>query len=273
MSIKIVGDIGLNTNGNIDLAKKLIDLAWIAGFDYVKFQKRDIDLAVPEHKKNEKKILWDGTETTYYEYKKLMEFDMMDYAEISNYCNDKIKWFASVWDINSAVMMKEFQGVVKIPSALITDHELLDYCKHNYSWRIMSTGMSTEEEIEKAIDVLNPDVIMHCNSSYPAAINELNLKYIEWLLNKYPDKEIGYSAHEYGLVQTFLTVALGVKWIERHITLDQDMWGSDQKSSVGPVGMFKLVKGIRDNESSLGEYKARELFESEKSKRESLRKC
>ena len=271
--IKVIGEIGINHNGSMGITKKLIDVAYIAGFDYVKFQKRDVDLAVPEHKKNEEKILWDGQVTTYYEYKKLMEFDLDQYAEISHYCKDKIKWFSSVWDLNSAEIMREFSDIVKIPSALITDIELLNYCRENYDFRIISTGMSTEAEIQKAVDVLKPNVIMHCNSSYPAAINELNLNYIKWLQDKYPGVETGYSAHEYGLAQTLMTVAMGVKWIERHITLDQRMWGSDQESSIAPTGMFKLIKGIRDNESAMGEYKERELYESEKSKRESLRKC
>jgi N-acetylneuraminate synthase len=138
----------------------------------------------------------------------------------------------------------------------------------------MSTGMSTEEEIEAAIRAGNPDVIFHTNSTYPSPVSELNLNYIKWLSKKYPNIQVGYSGHEFGLVATFAAVALGAVWIERHVTLNREMWGSDQKSSVEPVGMIKLVKGIRDIEKSLGpsELGPRVLYESELSKKMSLRK-
>ena len=131
--------------------------------------------------------------------------------------------------------------------------------------------MSTEEEIEKNVNICSPDVIMHTNSSYPSKIDELNLNYINWLANKYPHIQIGYSGHEYGLVTTFAAVALGCTWVERHITLDRNMWGSDQKSSIEPSGLIKLVKGIRDIEKSLGNGGPRAVFGSELEKRLSLR--
>jgi N-acetylneuraminate synthase len=140
--------------------------------------------------------------------------------------------------------------------------------------------MSTEEEIEKCVELCEPDVIMHTNSTYPAPSDELNLNYITWLKEKYPSSDIGYSGHEFGLVTTFATVALGVSWIERHITLDRSMWGSDHVASVEPIGVWKLVKGVRDVEKSLGEESSfyagigdgRKLLSGEKSKRKSLRK-
>ena len=268
--IKIIAEIGINHNSSMILAKKLIDLAAIAGFNFVKFQKRDVDLCVPEHKKNETKSTPWG-DMTYYEYKKRMEFNENDYVEIDKYCKTKaIDWFASVWDLNSAEFMTQFCDIVKVPSALITDCELLEYCRNNFETMIISTGMSTEEQVQKAMNY-EPDVVMHTNSSYPANVDELNLKYIEWLTDRY-NCEIGYSGHEYGLNTTFATVSMGVSWIERHITLNHDMWGSDQKSSVDPVGCIKLVRGIRAIESSIGKYGPRKLLESEKKKLADLRK-
>ena len=136
---------------------------------------------------------------------------------------------------------------------------------------IISTGMSIEEEVKECIWKCNPDVIMHTNSTYPTPINEINLSYIDYLKSHYSTKEIGYSGHEYGLVTTFAAVAMGASWIERHITLDRTMWGSDQVASVEPQGLMKLVKGIRDIEAALGTGGPRTLLQGELSKRESLR--
>ena len=269
--ITIIADIGINHNGDLNIVKKLIDICYASGIDIVKFQKRNPDKCVPEHQKKEKKSTPWG-ELTYIDYKYKVEFSEDQYNEIYEYCQTKgVDWFASVWDIDSAEFMASYTGTVKIPSALITNYDLLQYCRENFGFVIMSTGMSTEEEIEKAVEVGNPDVIMHCNSSYPASPNELNLNYIKWLQDKYPDKEIGYSGHEFGLVTTFATVGLGVTYIERHITLDRMLWGSDQLSSIEPEGIFKLVRGIRNIEHSLGVSKPREVYESELSKRKSLR--
>ena len=160
---------------------------------------------------------------------------------------------------------------MKVPSALITNKDLLFYTRDNSDYLMISTGMSKELEIENAIKVGNPDLIFHTNSSYPSPIRELNLNYINWLKEKYPSKEIGYSGHEYGLVTTFAAVAMGASWVERHITLDRTMWGSDHLSSVEPMGLMKLVKGIRDIEKSLGGGGPRELFDSEMKKRKALR--
>ena len=271
--IKTIAEIGINHNGDINIAKKLIDVATVAGFDYVKFQKRNVDLAVPEHKKNEPKSTPWG-ETTYYEYKKKIEFNVNQYVEIFDYCKHKnIKCFASAWDIDSCLFMSQFTDTVKIPSACITDEELLLMCRDRFKTVIISTGMSTEEQIERAVSLCKPDVIMHTNSSYPAKEDELNLIYIKWLSDKFgSSSEIGYSGHEYGLVPTFAAVGMGASWVERHITLDHDMWGSDQKASVDPVGAIKLIRGLRTIERAFGFYGPRVIYPSEISKLNDLRK-
>ena len=211
---------------------------------------------------------------TYLDYKKRIEFDFEQYFEIDSYCKQKgIKWFNSVWDEDSVDFMRNFEsGIMKIPSALITNHELCKYARRSCEKLIISTGMSNEQEIEACVNACDPDVIMHTNSSYPSKVDELNLNYILHLKEKYPDKEIGYSGHEYGLVTTFATIPLGVTWVERHSTLDRTMWGSDQLASVEPMGMIKLVKGIRDIEKALGEGAPRAVLGSEREKLLSLRK-
>ena len=150
-------------------------------------------------------------------------------------------------------MMAKYTKTAKLGSASITDDELCKVTRELFDFVIISTGVSTEEEIEKAVELAKPDVIMHTNSTYPAPSDELNLNYITWLKEKYPSSDIGYSGHEFGLVTTFATVALGVSWIERHITLDRTMWGTDHLSSVEPQGLIKLVKGIRELETSYGD--------------------
>jgi N-acetylneuraminate synthase len=268
--VKIIAEIGINHNGSVETAKKLIDVAKVAGCDYVKFQKRTPDICVPEEQKYKlRQTPWG--EMTYIEYKKKIEFEEKEYQEIDKYCkNNNIGWFASVWDTPSVDFMSNFKSIGKIPSALITEDELLQYSRKKFDYLLMSTGMSTEEEIEKAVSLGNPDVIFHTNSSYPSKINELNLNYINFLKEKYK-KEVGYSGHEYGLVTTFATIAMGVTWIERHITLDRTMWGSDHMASIEPQGLIKLVKGIRDIESALGSAAPRELVGSEIEKKKSLR--
>lgn len=270
MKVKIIGEIGINHNGSIDLCKKIIDAAVLAGCDYVKFQKRNPDVCVPEEQKSKLKSTPWG-DMTYLEYKYKVEFGKKEFDEIDRYCKEKgIGWFASVWDKDSVDFMSQYGSITKIPSALITDKSLVEYARNKFEYLIISTGMSTEEEIEKAVEYGSPEVIMHTNSTYPSPINELNLEYINWLKNKYKT-EVGYSGHEYGLVTTFATIPMGVTWIERHITLDRTMWGSDQVASVEPAGLIKLVKGIRDIEKALGGNSKRELLESELSKRKSLR--
>ena len=269
MSVKIIGEIGINHNGDLELCKKLIDSAVLAGCDYVKFQKRNPDVCVPEEQKSKPKSTPWG-DMTYLEYKYKVEFGKEEYDEIDRYCKEKgIGWFASVWDKDSVDFMVNYGSITKIPSALITNKELVQYAREKFDYLIISTGMSTEDEVEEAVMISNPDVIMHTNSTYPSPIEELNLEYIHWL-KKY-GVEVGYSGHEYGLVTTFATIPMGVTWIERHITLDRTLWGSDQIASVEPAGLMKLVKGVRDIEKSLGGNGPRVLLNSELSKRESLR--
>ncbi len=268
--VKIIGEIGINHNGDLNLCKRLIDAAAVAGCDYVKFQKRNPDVCVPEEQKSKLKSTPWG-DMTYLEYKYKVEFGKEEYDEIDRYCKEKgIGWFASVWDSDSVNFMTQYTDITKIPSALITDKELPQYARENFNKLIISTGMSTEEEIEQCIKQCNPDIIMHTNSTYPSPINELNLEYIHWL--KKHGKEVGYSGHEYGLVTTFATIPMGVTWIERHITLDRTMWGSDQLASVEPGGLIKLVKGIRDIEKALGGNSERILLNSELLKLKILRK-
>lgn len=273
MSTEIIGEIGINHNGSIDICKELIDIASIAGCNYVKIQKRTPDLCVPESQKNKIRSTPWG-DMTYLDYKKRLEFNEKQISFIKDYAVDKrIEFFASVWDIPSSKVMSRYSRVAKIPSALITNLDLCRHARKNFSNLIISTGMSTEEEIEECIKACDPDVIMHTNSTYPSPTEELNLNYIKWLKDKWPRKEIGYSGHEYGLVSTFAAVAIGAEWVERHITLNHAMWGSDHLSSLEPAGLFKLVKGIRDVESSMRQVPAsRILLDGEKSKRESLRK-
>ena len=278
--VKIIAEIGINHNGDINIAKELIMVAKAAGCDYVKFQKRNPDVCVPEDQKLKiRQTPWG--EMTYIDYKWKTEFSKEQYLEIDRFCYELgINWFVSVWDIDSVDFMREisketkmYDGTMKIPSALITDLKLCEYAMVNSNTFIISTGMSTEEEIRQCVTTCNPDVIMHTNSTYPCPVDELNLNYINWLKGWYPDKEIGYSGHEYGLVTTFATIPMGVTWIERHITLDRGMWGSDQASSIEPSGLFKLVKGIRDIEKALSQPVApRVVFGKELEKQKSLRK-
>lgn len=272
MKVNIIAEIGINHNGSTEIAKQLIDVAATAGCDYVKFQKRDPDTCVPDKQKNiPRNTPWG--EMTYLEYKHRIEFNRDQYDEIDSYCKYRnIKWFASVWDTPSADMMTRYGDVTKIPSALITNQSLRRHVANNYAGVIVSTGMSTESEIESCVEDVKPDVIMHTNSTYPAPHEDLNLNYIHWLKQKYPESDIGYSGHEYGLIPTFAAVACGATWIERHITLNHDMWGSDHSSSIEPAAVFKLVKGIRDLEKCFQHpAQSRIMFPTEATKRDTLR--
>jgi N-acetylneuraminate synthase len=274
---KIIAEIGINHNGDINIAKELIKLASVAGCTHVKFQKRNPDVCVPEEQKLKMRNTPWG-EMTYIDYKYRMEFGKEEFDEIDEFCKSmNIEWFASVWDLDSVDFMSQYKNpngdsVMKIPSALITNSELVKYAREKSDYLMISTGMSTEEEIEKCVEYCDPDLIFHTNSTYPSPVDELNLGYITWLKTKYPNKEIGYSGHEYGLVTTFATVAMGATWVERHVTLDRSMWGSDQSASIEPSGLIKLVKGIKDiNLATKGGNSPRECLGGELSKRKSLR--
>ena len=189
----IIAEIGINHNGSVTIAKQLIDVAKVAGCDYVKFQKRTPQICVPDHQKDKPRDTPWGV-MTYLEYKEKIEFNKQEYDEIFSYCEHiGIKCFASVWDEPSVKFMTQYTDAAKIPSALITNHNLCQQTREHNELMIISTGMSTEQEIEECVDSCNPDVIMHTNSSYPSKIDELNLHYINWLKDKYSWAEIGYS--------------------------------------------------------------------------------
>jgi N-acetylneuraminate synthase len=269
----VIGEIGINHNGDIENAKKLIDVACEAGCNAVKFQKRNPDVCVPEDQKDRiRETPW-GT-MKYIEYKHRIEFGAEEYEEIDAYCADKdIHWFASCWDQDSVDFIEQFDPVCyKIASASITDDELLKKIDAKGRPVIMSTGMSTMEEIEHAVSLLNSDrlLIAHSTSAYPCDPDELNLRMIETLQEKL-DNPIGYSGHEVGLQTTVAAVVLGASFVERHITLDRAMWGSDQAASVEPQGLERLVRDIRVTEKAMGDGE-KKVYESEIPMREKLRK-
>lgn len=269
----IIAEIGINHNGSIDVAKKLIDIAAVAGCDAVKFQKRNPDVCVPEHQKNVMRETPWGT-MTYLEYKYKVEFGKTEYDEIDSYCKEKgISWSASPWDLDSLNFLSQYDiPFIKIPSAMLTNYELLKSARDTGKKIILSVGMSTEEEIDSAVKILKYSkdfAILHCNSTYPAPIEELNLSAIKTLQEKYKC-EVGYSGHEFRLGTTVAAVYLGASIIERHITLDRTMWGTDHMSSVEPQGLIKLVKGIRELEQAYGDGIIK-ITESQKPIRSKLR--
>lgn len=268
---KIIAEIGINHNGDINIAKKLIDVASVAGCDYVKFQKRTPELCVPDEQKTKMRETPWG-KITYLEYKEKTEFGKKEYDEIAKYCEHKdIKWFASVWDTESVDFMRNYVDIAKVPSALITNEKLLKSARKSVNYFMLSTGMSTEQEIDRAVELGNPNLIFHTNATYPCPVDELNMNYISWLKQKHPKLEIGYSGHEFGLVPTFVAVSMGVTWVERHITLDRTMWGSDHMASIEPGGVIKMTKAIRDIEKTFGKSGPRKILGGELKKRKSLR--
>ena len=259
----------------INNAKRLIDMSKSAGADCVKFQKRNPDLAVPEDQKNKEKIVpWREEPTTYLQYKKDIEFTEEEYKIINDYCIKKnIRWTASVWDIDSLEFLKHY-GVpfVKIPSALITNVELLKACRYSGIPVYISTGMSTEEEIDTAVKLLGKSlkVMFHCNSSYPAKDNELNLSYITMLKINYPHIQIGYSGHEEGISACIVAKAMGASIFERHVTLSRSNWGTDQSASIVFDQLYRLTRDLNKVDTWLG-LPVKIVFDSEKSIKKKLR--
>ena len=283
----IIAEIGLNyafgsdRSKFLDNAKDLIDIAVAASCDAVKFQKRTPDLCVPEEQKTkEKTVPWRDKPTTYLQYKKDIEFSEKEYDEINRYCKEKnIEWSASPWDVPSVLFLKKYSlNWVKIASPTMTNRSIVEEVLDDFPIVIISTGMSTEKEIKDMMRHCNFQhhteppilVLMHCNSSYPAHVKDLNLSYILKLKEIYPNIKIGYSGHEFGLVSSIAAVYLGAEYIERHITLSRDNWGSDQLASVEPAGLNKLVKGIRDLELAFGDG-VKKITDEEKVKRKQLR--
>lgn len=244
----VIAEIGINHNGSLETAKKLIDMANICDVDAVKFQKRTPEICVPENKKN---VLYETPwgDIPYIDYKKKVEFGEVEYREIDNYCKSKnLIWFASPWDLPSVEFLEKFDvPCYKIASAKLTDRELLEKISKLDKPIFLSLGMSIEGEIDKAVNILkdNELILLHCNSSYPAPDEDLNLSYIQKLEEKYPDHLIGYSGHEYGITASIIAVQMGAKVIERHITLDRAMWGSDQAASIEFSGLRRLVRDLK----------------------------
>ena len=269
----IIAEIGINHNGRVEIAKELIKAASDAGVDAVKFQKRTPELCVPEHQKGQMRDTPWGY-ITYLDYRYKVEFEQDEYEQIDAYCKKLgIDWLASAWDTESLAFINAFDPPAhKIPSALLTDHTLLRAVKATGKPAILSTGMSTMDEICQAVDILGVDnlVVCHTTSSYPCPPEELNLKMIQTLEDHFACP-IGYSGHEVGLVTSVIAVGLGASLVERHVTLDRAMWGSDQAASVEPQGIRTLVKYIRVTEKALGDGE-KKVYDSEQDILRKLRK-
>jgi N-acetylneuraminate synthase len=254
--VYVIAEIGLNHNGDVELAKQLIDVAADSGAQAVKFQKRTPAISTPEHMKNTPRDTPWGT-MTYLEYRYRVEFDREQYIEIGDYATLRgLSWFASPWD-EVAVDFLEDLGVVahKVASASVTDIAMLTALAATGKPIILSTGMSTLEQIDRAVETLGVDnlVILHATSTYPLPPEEANLRMITTLKERYAGVPIGYSGHERGLQISLGAVALGAVAVERHITLDRTMWGSDHAASLEPVGFEHLVRDIRVLGEALGD--------------------
>lgn len=267
----ISAEIGINHNGDMGIAKKLIDVAVISGCDAVKFQKRTIDsVYTQEFLDSPRKSIWG---TTQREQKEGLEFSREDYEEIDSYCKAKgIIWYASAWDKEAQVFLREFNlKYNKVAAAMLTNMELLQTIAEEKRDTFISVGMSTEDEIDIAVDIFKkencPYELMHCISTYPMEAEEANLLYLNELKKKFLCN-VGFSSHEMGNICCYGAVALGATSIERHITMDRNMNGSDQKASIEPMELIDLVKNIRMLETAMGtgkrEFSKRELETKEK---------
>lgn len=269
-----IAEIGINHNGNVETALKLINAAKLAGCNAVKFQKRTPEICVPLEE-------WDKKRETpwgimkYIDYKKKIEFGKKEYDIINKHCKRlSILWTASCWDIESVDFIENYNVKFhKVASACITDINLLKKLKKTKKPVVISTGMSTEKEIKNAVKILTQKnlAILHCNSTYPAPNNQLNLKYISKLRSKFKKAIIGYSGHEVNLSASVAAVVLGAKIIERHITLDKSMWGTDQMSSIEPLGFARLIKDVRAVEEAMG-VASKIVFSGERKMIKKLRK-
>ena len=270
----VIAEIGINHNGDVEIAKQMIDAAVLAGVDAVKFQKRTPEICTPpEQQKQMRETPWGYI--TYLDYRYKVEFGKEEYAEIDRYCREKkIDWMVSVWDEPSVDFMEQFDTpAYKLPSASLTDLDLIRKVRMTGKPLILSSGMSTMEQIREAVNVANMEDLglMHCTSAYPCEPDELNLRMVDTLRCEFPNLPIGYSGHEVGLVPSAVAVALGACLVERHLTLDRAMWGSDQAASVEPGGFRKLVKYIRVTEQALGDG-VKKVYESERGIMKKLRR-
>ena len=265
--MQIIAEIGINHNGDINIAKQLIDVAIKSGCDAVKFQKRNPDICVPENKKDDKRDTTWG-DMTYLEYKKRIELGKEEYDEIDRYCKERgIEWFASTWDLDSQEFLKQYNCKYnKIASPMLTHKKLLETVAQEGKYTFISTGMSTMKQVEKAVKIFKDYgcsfELMHCNSSYPTEDFNSNLSCIKTLKERF-DCNVGYSGHEKGIQITLAAVVLGARSVERHITLDKYMYGSDQFISLNPMDLIKMCKIIRILEKSMGDGK-KSLREEEK---------
>tara|TARA_R110001583_G_scaffold6509_6_gene33017 strand:- start:13952 stop:14791 length:840 start_codon:yes stop_codon:yes gene_type:complete len=251
----IIAEIGINHNGSLDIAKQLIDGAVDAGCNMVKFQKRTLDIVYEQADLDRPRESPWGT--TNRQQKQGLEFSKEEYTEIARYCTEKgIEWTASAWDLPSQLFIREFNlNYNKVASAMLTNRKLLEAIAEEKRHTFISTGMSTMEQIQKAVNIFRsadcPFELMHCCSTYPMAVEDANLRTMETLRNTF-NCNVGYSGHETGLVVSCVAAALGATSLERHITLDRSMYGSDQSASVELGGLKKLVKYVRAAELSLG---------------------
>jgi N-acetylneuraminate synthase len=270
----VIAEIGINHNGDVALAKQLIDVAVVAGCDAVKFQKRTPERCVPPEQRDlTRETPWGVM--TYLEYRRRIELGQGEYVEIDRYCRERgMTWFASCWDPESVDFIEEFDPVChKIASASLTDDELLDRLTKSGRPLILSTGMSTMEQIHAAVGKLPVErlLLAHSTSTYPCRPDELNLRMLATLREQF-ECPVGYSGHEVGLQTTVAAVALGACFIERHVTLDRAMWGSDQAASIEPTGLLRLVRDIRVIETALGDG-VKQVYESELPVRARLRRA
>jgi N-acetylneuraminate synthase len=270
----VIAEIGINHNGSLDIAKKLIDIAATAGCDAVKFQKRSVEKLYPKKTLDQPRESPWGT--TQREQKMGLEFSLKDYAIIDKYCKKKnIPWFASCWDIESQKQMRKFKTEYnKVASAMLIHEKLLKTIAEEKKYTFISTGMSTMKQIENAVKIFKkfkcPFELMHSHSAYPMKIDEANLKLIQTLKNKFKCK-VGYSGHETGSYLVCITASLlGATSIERHITLDRTMYGSDQSASLEPEGLFRMVRDLRTIDKIQGDGKKR-IWDSEKPAMKKLR--
>ncbi len=250
----VIAEIGINHNGDIDLAKRLISVAVAAGCDAVKFQKRTVEIVYTEKElATPRPNPWGDTNG---DLKRGLEFGQEEYDEIANFCRSvKIDWFVSPWDEISVDFMEQYDTpVYKVASASLTDDNLLRHIRKTGKPVIASTGMSTYAEIDHAVEVLGKEnlILMHTTSTYPAKYEQLNLRAIPTMIERY-GVPVGYSGHETGIPTTVAAAVLGACMVERHITMDRAMWGSDQSASLEPNGISRLVRDIRLCEQSMGD--------------------
>src|ERR1700712_3073666 len=254
--VYVIAEIGLNHNGDVELAKQLIDVAADSGAQAVKFQKRTPAISTPEHMKDVKRETPWG-EMTYLEYRYRVEFDRDQYVEIGDHATLRgLDWFASPWDVPAVRFLEELNVVAhKVASASVTDLELLRALTATGKPIILSTGMSTMDQIAAAVDAVGTDnlVLLHATSTYPLPAEETNLRMIATLRGAFPGVPVGYSGHERGLQISIAAVALGATAVERHITLDRAMWGSDHAASLEPQGFEHLVRDIRVLGEAMGD--------------------